>query len=45
MSGDVDTRRSTLGFLIDCASVVVSLQIRLQKYVALSTVKVELFSC
>lgn len=37
MVGDVDTRKSTLGYLVTFAGGDVSWQSRLQKYVALST--------
>ncbi|KAM3381937.1 hypothetical protein P3S68_007510 [Capsicum galapagoense] len=42
MAGDVDTRKSTSGYLVTFAGGVVSWQSRLQKYVALSTTEAEL---
>ena len=38
---DVDSRKSTFGYLITFSRRIVSWQSRLQKYVALSTIKVE----
>ena len=42
MVGDVDSRKSTLGYLITYAGGAVSWQSKLQKYVALSTWKLNL---
>lgn len=42
MAGDVDTCNITSGYLVIFAGEVVSLQSRLQKCVALSTIEVEL---
>ncbi|WMV38611.1 hypothetical protein MTR67_031996 [Solanum verrucosum] len=44
MAGDVDTRKSTSGYLITFARGAVSWQSRLQKCVALSTIEVELIA-
>ncbi|XP_060211884.1 uncharacterized protein LOC132639459 [Lycium barbarum] len=44
MAGDVDTRKSTSGYLITYAGGAVSWQSRLQKCVALSTTKAELIA-
>jgi hypothetical protein len=44
MVGDVDTRKSTLGYLITFSGGVVSWQSRLQKCITLSTIEVELIS-
>lgn len=44
MTGDVDTSKSTLGYLITFGGGVVSSQSRLQKYVALSFIKYELIA-
>ena len=41
MVGDIDSRKSTFGYLITFSRRIVSWQSRLQKYVALSTIKVE----
>ena len=41
MAGDIDSRRSTLGYLIKFAGRVVNWQSKLQKCVALSTTEVE----
>jgi len=41
MSGDVDTQKSTLGYLVKFASGVVAWQSRLQKCVVLSTTETE----
>ena len=41
MAGDVDSRKSTSGYLITFSGVVVSWQSRLQKCVALSTTEAE----
>jgi hypothetical protein len=44
MVGDVDTHKSTLGYLITFSGGVVSWQLRLQKCITLSTIEVELIS-
>ncbi|KAF3648202.1 hypothetical protein FXO37_19575 [Capsicum annuum] len=44
MAGDVDTRKSTSGYLVTFVGGVVSWQSRLQKFVALSTTEVELIA-
>uniref|UniRef100_A0A3Q7H9P6 Reverse transcriptase Ty1/copia-type domain-containing protein n=1 Tax=Solanum lycopersicum TaxID=4081 RepID=A0A3Q7H9P6_SOLLC len=44
MAGDVDTRKSTSGYLVTFAGGAVSWQSRLQKCVALSTTKAELIA-
>jgi hypothetical protein len=44
MAGDVDTRKSTLGYLITFSRGVVSWQSRLQKCIALSTTEAELIA-
>uniref|UniRef100_A0A3Q7EB76 Reverse transcriptase Ty1/copia-type domain-containing protein n=1 Tax=Solanum lycopersicum TaxID=4081 RepID=A0A3Q7EB76_SOLLC len=44
MAGDVDTRKSTSGYLVTFAGGAVSWQSRLQKCVALSTTKTELIA-
>ena len=41
MSGDVDSRRSTLGYVMTYAGGIMSWQSRLQKSVALSTTEAE----
>ncbi|GAA0184079.1 hypothetical protein LIER_31384 [Lithospermum erythrorhizon] len=41
MAGDVDTKRSTSGYLFTFAGGAISWQSKLQKYVALSTTKPE----
>ena len=41
MAGDVDSRKSTSGYLMKFAGGAVSWQLRLQKYVALSTIEAE----
>ena len=44
MASDVDTRKSTLGYLVTFAGGAVSWQSRLQKCVALSTTEAELIA-
>ena len=44
MAGDVDTRKSTSGYLVTFAGGAVSWQSRLQKCVALSTTEAELIA-
>lgn len=41
LAGDIDTRKSTSGYLISFAGGAVSWKSRLQKYVALSTTEAE----
>ena len=44
MAGYVDTRKSTLGYLVTFTGGTMSWQSRLQKYVALSTTEAELIA-
>ena len=41
MAGDVDSRKSTSGYLITFVGGAVSWQSKLQKYIALSIIEVE----